>query len=476
MEKVKTKYTLFTAKALIFLIVPIIIESALNMSLGFFDGLMVSNVEGVAGDAPLTAVNYVDQISNLIIQLFSAFGVGGAVITSQFLGANKVDEANKSAKQLIVLMVLASLFLTVFGLIFNHQIINLFFGELDEVTLNFAYEYFYITVCSYPLLGVFYACAALLRAQRKSLNTMTSAFFSFILNIALNALFIYVFNLGVKGAAFGTLIARIFPPAFLLILLSKKDNLVRIKIFEKFKFSGSMVKTILRLAIPSGIENTFFQLGKIMVLSFISIKCYNIVVNGLTLNFHSSANSVAMSINTLGCIVGNGINTSMLTVIGQAVGTGDENQVKHYMKKMLSISYVCNAMSVCLIWSLSPILINMYNVTEQASILAQKCLNWCFLAQLFTYPMSFGASAMLKANSDVKFVMVVSIVSMITMRVGLCFILTTDLLSIQIGALGLWVGMIADWIVRGVSFGIRLLSGKWKYQSGLIKPQNQTTE
>lgn len=473
MERVRNRWTLFTAKALILLIVPIVVESALNMSLGFFDGIMVSHIKGTSGDAPLTAVNYVDQISNLIIQLFSAFGVGGAVITSQYIGAKNIDDANKSAKQLIILMFLFSLVIMGLSLIFNHQIINLFFGELDEITLNFAYQYFYVTALSYPLLSIFYACAALLRAQRKSLNTMTSAFFSFILNIGLNALFIYVFELGVIGAALGTLIARIFPPVFLSYLLSKKGNLIRVKIFEKPKIDLQMTKKIAKLAIPGGIENTFFQLGKILVLSFISLKCYNLIINGQAVNVHSSANSVAMSINTLGCIVGNGINTSMLTVIGQAVGTGILAQVKHYMKKMLAISYIGNALSIAVFWSLSPLLMKLYGVSKEALEIGRGCLNLCFAFQLFTYPMSFGACSMLKANSDVKYVMVVSIISMLLMRVGLCFILTTDLLPIQIGAYGLWWGMIADWILRGILFGVRLLSGKWQKASGLIKEETE---
>lgn len=469
MENTKNRWSLFTWKALALLILPIIVESALNMSLGFFDGIMVSNIKGTSGDAPLTAVNYVDQISNLIIQLFSAFGVGGAVITSQFLGAQKIDDANKSAKQLVILMFLFSLLIMALSLVFNNQIINLFFGELDEVTLNFAYQYFYVTAISYPLLSIFYACASLLRAQRKSLNTMTSAFVSFVLNIILNAVFIYGCNLGVMGAALGTLIARIFPPVFLLILLSRKDNIVKIRIFEKPKFDISMIKRISKLAIPGGIENTFFQLGKILVLSFISIKCYSMIVNGQTINVHSSANSVAMSINTLGCIIGNGINNSMLTVIGQAVGAGILTQVKHYMKKMLALSYTGNALSIAIMWSLSSVFIRFYGVSGEAQVLARNCLNLCFAFQLFTYPLSFGACAMLKACSDVKCVMVVSIVSMVLMRVGLCFVLTTDLLPFRLGVYGLWWGMIADWVLRGVLFAIRLLSGKWKKASGLIK-------
>lgn len=465
----RQKYTLFTGKALFMLIFPIVVESALSMSLGMIDGLMASYAKSGAGDDILTAITDVDQISNLIIQLFTAFGVGGAVITSQYLGGGKVEEANKSAKQLLIVMLLLALVFTTLCLTLNHQIINLLFGSAGEQTLGNAYTYFYITAAAFPFIAVFNACAALLRSQRKSLNTMLSGIISFFLNIGFNALFIYVFNMGIAGVALATLVARIFPAFFTLFLMTGKSNLVRIKIFEKFRFDGGKLKRILKLAVPSGIENSFFQLGKILVIVFISIASYNAVVDGVVTNFQTSANSVAYNINTVSSIVGNGINTAMLTVIGQAVGTGDIGQVKYYIKKMLAIAYVGNACCVALTFALSPLLLNFYNISGEARSIAWKCLLMCLSIQFTTYPLSFGLPAVLKANSDMKYVMGAAVTSMLLMRVGLCYLLTCDWAGAHLGAFGLWIGMVSDWGLRGILFGGRLLSGKWKKSSGLLK-------
>lgn len=473
MEKVKKKYDLFTGKALFILILPIVIESALSMSLGMIDGLMASDAKGAAADEILSAITGVDQISSLIIQLFSAFGVGGAVICAQLLGGGKVEDANKSAKQLLVISLLVSLFFTGLCLALNNQIVGLLFGESGESTKQNAYIYFYINSASYPFVAIFNTCAALLRAQRKSMNTMISGIISFGLNVGFNALFIYVFKLGIAGVALGTLIARIFPAAFTLGLMTKKSNLVRIKIFEKFRFDGKLLKRILRLAIPSGIENSFFQLGKILVISFISIGVYNtvITVDGVTdlVNYHTSANSVAYNVNTVSSIVGNGINTSVLTVIGQAVGTGDLGCVKHYVKKMLGISYVGNALCVAFAFGMSPLLLDFYNISPEARDIAWQCLLVCLPIQIFTYPLSFGMPAVLKANSDMKYVMGSSVFSMLLMRVGLCYLLTCEWVGAQLGAMGLWIGMVSDWGLRSAFFLGRYLSGSWKKSSGLIK-------
>ena len=466
MQKVKQKYTLFSAKALALLIIPIVVESALSMSLGMIDGLMASYAKSGAGDNVLTAITGVDQIASLITQLFAAFGVGGAVITSQFLGAGKTEDANKSAKQLMVIMLIFAVGITALCLGLNKYIVNLLFGSAGEETLTNAYTYFYIITASFPFVAVFNCCAAVLRAQRKSMNTMVSGIISFFLNIGFNAIFIYACKMGIAGVALGTLLARIFPAFFTLFLVSRKSNAVRIKVFEKFRFDGGLIKRVLKLAVPSGIENSLFQLGKILVISFITISIYKVG----ELNIQSAANSVAYNVNTVSSIVGNGINTATLTVIGQAVGTGQIDQVKYYVRKMLCISYIGNACCVAVTFGLSPLLLNFYNISGEARTVAWNCLLLCLPMQFATYPLSFGMPAVLKANSDVKYVMVAAILSMIILRVGLCYILTCGWAGIHLGAMGLWIGMVSDWAMRSILFGGRYLSGRWKTSSGLLKP------
>lgn len=490
MNKVKQKYTLFTNKALFLLILPMIIESALSMSLGLVDSIMVKDI-GDYGNA-MSAVSNVDQVSNLIIHLFSAFGVGGAVITSQFIGAGKIDDANKSAKQLVVLMLVSSLVVAALCLGLNNWIVNLFFGgdNDNEQYLGFAYTYFYFTAASFPFIAIFNSCAALLRAQRKSMNTMLSGVISFVLNVGLNALFIYVLKLEILGAALATFLARIFPAAFTLVLMTGKCNLVRLHIFakktfttksgktrsmivfDKFRFEWGMLKRIFRLAIPSGIENCLFQLGKVLVITFITIPHY--WFEGYNIN--NTANSIAYQINTISSIVGNGINTATITVIGQAVGTGDIGQVKYYIKKMLAIAYVGNALCVGVTWACSTPLISFFgtSITPETVEIVHKCLILALSVQFLTYPLSFGLPAVLKANSDMKYVMVTAVISMVLMRVGLCYLLTCDWVGLRMGAMGLWIGMVSDWCLRSIFFGGRVLSGRWKKSSGLLNgPEKQ---
>jgi len=477
----KQKYTLFTAKALLWLILPIVIEQIFSTSLGLFDSMMVSNIP--SGGTASNAVSNVNYINNLIIQLFSAFATGGVIITSQFLGAKDTENANKSAKQVLVLVIIISVVIGVLCLALNWPLLKLFYPQVSSQVFDYSQIYFYITAASFPFIGLFNVCAALLRAQRKSTVTMISAAISCGVNVGLNALFLFVFDMGVVGVGLATLICRLIPAIYMLLLLTKKSYVVHIKIFEKFRFDGGMIKRILKLAIPAGIESCLFQLGKLMTNTFVNAGCYangefaqqvvDEAGNITYLNIQANGNNIANEINNIASVVGSGVGTSCLTVIGQSVGAGDVGQCKHYMKKMFLLSYILNGICCGIILACVPFIVNLFGFVPEAKEIGRNCLYFCLCFQFVTYPLSFTTPAILKATSDVKYVMFSAVASMFIMRVGLAFLLTTDLIPglPKMGAFGYWIGMCSDWVLRSVLFLTRLLSGRWKKSSGLLTAQ-----
>ena len=475
-ERQKKKYTLFTGKQLLWLILPIVIEQIFSTSLGFFDSLIVSNIPG-DGSNISNAVGNVDYINNLIIQLFSAFATGGAIVTSQFLGAGDNENANRSAKQVLMLVICISLGIGGLSLALNWPLLKLLYSEVEADVFRYMQLYFYITAASFPFIGLFNACAALLRAQRKSMVTMVSAAISCFVNIGLDLLLIFVFDMGVIGAGLATLFCRAIPAIFMLVLLGKRSNTVCVRIFEKFRFDGKIVKRILKIAIPSGIESALFQLGKLMTNTFVNIGYYahdTAIVNpatGTLINVQANGNTIANQINNYASVVGGGVGTSCITVIGQAVGAGDADQVKYYMKRMFLLSYIANGICVAVILGLVPAIVPLYGYVAEAKAVGKQCLYFCLIFQFFTYPLSFTTPGILKATSDVKYVMYCAIISMFVMRVGLSFLMTTDKIPglPKLGAMGYWIGMCSDWVLRSVLFFSRLLSGRWKKASGLIK-------
>ena len=476
--KAKKKYSLFTGKQLLWLVAPLVIENIFSTSVGMFDGIMVSTIDSL-GHAS-NAVNNVDYLNNLVIQLFSAFATGGTIITSQFLGAKRLEDAKKSAKHMLVIVLCFSLIIAGGCLALNKYILQLLYPDVSSDVMELQRTYFYITAASFPLIGISNGSAALLRAQRKSVVTMTSSGISCVVNIGLNALFIWGLDMGVAGAALATLIARAIPAVYMCVLLMSDKNLVSVKLFEKFRFDGKMVRRILFIAIPSGIESCLFQLGKLMTNTFLNASCYSTLdeVSGEYINIQANANTIANNLNNIASMVGGGVGTAALTVIGQAVGTGDENCVKYYIKRLFVISFIANAIAVGIIMGTSQWLVYLWTQPDDAYPIALKCLYFCLAFQFVTYPLSFTTPGILKATSDVKYVMWVAILSMIIVRVGLCFVLVDDALTplfekwfgsgFELGAFGYWIAMCADWVVRSVLFVTRLLTGRWKKASGLI--------
>lgn len=475
--KTKKKYSLFTGRQLLWLIAPIVIENIFSTSLGMFDGIMVSSIDTL-GHAS-NAVGNVDYINNLVIQLFSAFATGGTIITSQYLGGNNLEDAKKSAKHMLVIVLLFSTAIAAVCLALNPFILQLFYPDVESDVMELQRTYFYITAASFPLIGIFNGSAALLRAQRKSMVTMTSAGISCVVNIGLNAAFIWGFKMGVAGAALATLIARAIPAVYMRVLLMSDKNLLSVKLFTKFRFEGRMVRRILFIAIPSGIESCLFQLGKLMTNTFVNAGCYlQLDASGKYVNYEANANTIANSLNNIASMVGGGIGTASLTVIGQAVGTGDEGCVRYYIKRMFAISFIANAVAVAIIMATSQWLIYLWEYPEDVYPRALQCLYFCLSFQFITYPLSFTTPGILKATSDVRYVMWAAISSMIIVRVGLCFLFTDDALSpwlqstfgfkFEFGAMGYWIGMCADWVVRSILFVSRLLTGRWRKASGLI--------
>ena len=202
MEASKTK--LFSKDDLKKLIVPLLFEQALAITVGMADTVMISS----SGEAAVSGVSLIDMFNNLIISVLAALATGGAVVTSQFLGAGKKEDACKSAKQLIVSSVCITIGISILVMVFCNGIISLFFGKIEADVFHNAVIYMMISALSFPFLALYNSCAALFRSMGNSQITLKVSVVENIINIGGNALGVYVLGLGVAGVAIPSLISR----------------------------------------------------------------------------------------------------------------------------------------------------------------------------------------------------------------------------------------------------------------------------
>ena len=452
MRQTVTENRLFSKKDLRKLIIPLILEQTLAITVGIADTMMISS----AGEAAVSGVSLVDMFNNLIISVLAALATGGAVVTSQCIGAGRREEACRSARQLVFTEAAITIGISVLVLLFHRQILGLFFGQIEADVMQNAIIYLIISAFSFPLLAVYDSCAALYRSMGNAQITLKISLLMNVINVVGNAIGVYVLKLGVAGVAIPSLVSRGVAGVVLFTLLHNPDNLVFLT-RGKFKVDGTIVKRILFIGIPSGIENGIFQLGRVLVVSIIAAFGTSQI----------AANGVANSLDSMGCIVGQAMSLAMITVIGRCVGAGEEGQVRYYTKKLLGETYFYTAVINSIILLLLPWILQIYGLGEETTRLSYILVMIHDGMAIFLWPASFVLPNMLRACNDVKYTMVVSIFSMITFRIGFSYVF-----GVHMGwmAVGVWAAMVIDWVFRVLCFVGRYLAGTWRKKCGLVAP------
>lgn len=436
---------MFTNKDLRRLILPLIIEQMLAIAVGMVDTVMIASV----GEAAISGVSLVDMINNLLNSVFAALATGGAVIVSQYIGKKKRESACESANQLVLIAIIISGVIMTAVLVFHNQILNTLYGTIESEVMKNAVTYLIISAIGFPFLALFNACAALFRSMGNSKISMQVSLAMNIINAAGNAILIFGFHMGVAGAAIASTLSRAFAALVLLYLVTNRQNEIFVKIKGVFKWNGFLIRRILFIAIPSGIENGLFQLGRVLVVSIIA---------GFG-TAQIAANAVANNLDNLGCIAGHSINLAVITVVGRCIGAGDYKQAVYYTKKLLKIVYIITVCVNIVLLGCLPWILKIYSLSAEAYHYAY-ILIWIHNGfAVFLWPIAFTLAYTLRAAGDVKFAMFISIFSMITFRIVFSIILGQKL---GYGAIGVWIAMVMDWFFRAGMFVWRFIKGKWK--------------
>ena len=440
---------LFTRQALVALLLPLIAEQALSVTIGLADTLMVSSV----GEAAVSGVSLVDSFNTLMIQVMSALATGGAVVTSQYIGHREPKNAKAAAAQILFVLASFSLVVAAVVVVGRPAILRGIFGSIDADVMRYAETYFLLSALSYPFIGLYNAGAALFRAQGNSKISMLSSLVMNVINIGGNAVLIYGFGMGVLGAALASLVSRAVSCLVVLYLLQKPACPLRVDGLRALAPDGGLIRRILRVGIPAGIENGMFQIGKLSVSSLTS-----------TLGTAAiAANAVANTASTFLNIPANAVGMAALTVVGQCLGAGEKEQAVYYSRRLLLTAY-CGAwvMNLSAFLFANRFVISLFNLSPEAQTMALQVMVWFNFVSLFFWPSSFTLPNILRAAGDARFTMAVSILSMWVFRVGFCYVMV---LGFHGRLLSIWMGMFLDWVFRSLCFFVRFARGRWMEQS-----------
>ncbi|MBD5530279.1 MAG: MATE family efflux transporter [Lachnospiraceae bacterium] len=436
---------IFSNQKLKKMIVPLLLEQLLVMFVGLADTLVIS----YAGEAAVSGVSLVNQFNTIFIYLFTALASGGAVVISQYVGRQEREHAGEAASQLLLFSTLFSVLIAGTVLIGNKTMLRLLFGKVEGSVMEACVIYLKISAYSYPALAVYNAGAAVYRSLGKTNVTMYISVVSNAINVIGNVIGVFVLNAGVAGVAWPSFIARVFSAVIITVLCFRKKNEVVYRVQWIFCRKAGLMKSILNVAIPNGVENGIFQLVKVALSSIVALfGTYQIAANG-----------VAQSIWSLAALAGVAMGPVFITVIGQCMGNGSTEDAEYYFRKLTKITLLISTAWNLLIFLLTPMFLRFYSLSPET----KRLVIWLVLIHnvfnAAAYPFSGALSNGLRAAGDVKFTMHVSVISTIAVRLFLSWLLG---IVLQMGVIGIALAMVCDWVLRAALFIWREKTGKWK--------------
>ena len=435
---------LYSNKALFYLFIPLLIEYALEFFVGLADSVMVASL----GEAAISGVSLVDFLMQLLIFSFSALATGGAVVAGQYLGNNQINKAQNASTQLVWFSTILSIILMVFVVILRQALIGLLFGQIEADVWHNAEVYLFIVAISIPFIAIYNVGAAIFRTTNNASLPMKIMFVCDVLNIIGNAFCIYYLGWNVRGVAIPTVISRVVAAVVILYFVLDENYKLHIKRTLKHRFDVKILKKVLNVGIPYGIENGLFQLGRVLVLSLVSTFGTMAI----------AANSVGYAIGIFSVLPGFTINLGLTAVISRCVGANDYEQAKYYNKKCLIIVFISHIIINVFIFAVLPLILGVYNLSPKTATMASEMIIWHGIFAIIIWPLSFTLPATFRGAGDSKSVMYISLAVMFICRIALSYVIADWM---GIGVFGTWVAMFIDWYVRAGIYVYRYFSNKW---------------
>lgn len=436
---------LYSNKDLKKLILPLVLEQFLAILVGMVDTVMISGV----GEAAVSGVSLVDNINILVINITAAMATGGAVVAGHFLGQKDSESAGKAAWQLILFSSAASVVIFLMLVAFHRPLLYAIFGNVEAEVMSSAVTYLLITAISIVPLAVYNSCAALFRAMNGAKTTLMISILMNAINVVGNAILIFGAGMGVAGAAIATTVSRTVAAIAIFGMMFQTDRQIHIKGRVDWHINVRLIKKILYIGIPNGVENSLFQLGKILLLSLISTFG----------TYAMAANAVCNTLAGFNILPGQAIGLALVSVAAVCIGAGDFEQARYYTKKLMLIAVISIAALSAVLIGFSPWIMKVYHLSPETEQLAIQVIRYHAVLAMLIWVSSFTLPNTLRAAGDVVWTMFIAIGSMWVFRIGASYVFHNNF---HMGLLGVWVAMTIDWAFRSICYCLRYRGHKWE--------------
>lgn len=251
-------------KELLLFSIPLLLGNLFQQLYNAVDSIVVGNY---IGSEALAAVGSSAPVINLLVSFFMGLAVGAGVIISRYFGARNINELQDSIHTSLALTFAAGVIMTIFGVVFSPIILQ-WIGVPDNVMAD---SVLYLRIYFLGILSVmiYNMGSGILRAVGDSKNPLYFLIISSVTNIILDLLFVINFKMGIAGVGWATLISQTISAILVMILLMKTSREYKVQ-FKKITFHKQKLVEIIRLGLPSGIQNGVVSFSNVIVQSNIN--------------------------------------------------------------------------------------------------------------------------------------------------------------------------------------------------------------
>lgn len=433
-------------KTLMFLAIPIILQSLVTASLNLLDNLMI----GSLGENEIAAVGISNQFYMLYYYTIMGITLGAGIFMSQFWGKKDVVSIHKFLGISLVVGMISTIFFAILAFVFPEMIMKIFTAE--NIVIGQGVAYLKMVALSYIFTTVSLSYAAALRSIGQTKIPMYGSLVGLVFNGILNYIFIFgkfgVPVMGVAGAALGTTVSRFMELAFILFIIYKNKNVVAGKISQLLDFNFNLVKRYFITATPVVFNDVMWIAG---------ITAYFIAYSKLGINATATM-QIANTINNVFNIFGIGIASASAILIGNKIGAGKEEDAKEDAIKISVFGVLIGIVIGVFFFFLAPFIAMLFKITPETYhnvIVVLRVMAIVLPLRFFGITQIIGV---LRGGGDVMYAIVTELVAVWLIGVPLSFV---GAVYFRFPITIVYILVCLEEPFKAVATYPRLRSGKW---------------
>ena len=308
----------------------------------------VAVVGQFVGKEAMAAVGSNSAIINLIVNLFTGVALGSNVVIAQSIGKGDKKVISQVVHTSVLFAVIAGVAMTVLGEILAPRI--LYATQVPEDVMPMAVTYLRIYMAGMPVIFLYNFEAAIFRSKGDTRTPLIALLISGIINVGLNLLLVMGFHMSVEGVAIATVVANLVSSLILFLRLLKSKDIIYVR-FSELRITGYLLKHILKVGLPAGIQSSMFSVANIIIQSAINSL-------GATVMAGSSA---AFNLEVMSFFVMNAFGQACTTFVGQNYGAGNYKRCRQIFYRVIILSYIFTAAMCGLILLFARQLVGLFN-------------------------------------------------------------------------------------------------------------------